>query len=170
LESPPEGLVEGLDQIIKACEYGMVNATIMKKQYQDIFAANEKEKQKCKRSRRQIQHDRGLTREEAQSLTITPAEPVELSAIQCTEPPPPGSTSRSRAPPRCSNCGSHGHRRTRCPNPSVWLSVDNLIYLLYGDFGDRFGRVIGSGVDYVTLRDAGLRKHAGSLAKANRGF
>ncbi|KMP09533.1 hypothetical protein CIRG_09703 [Coccidioides immitis RMSCC 2394] len=45
LGSPPHGLVEGLDQIIKACEYGMVNATIMKKQYQDIFAANEKEKQ-----------------------------------------------------------------------------------------------------------------------------
>ncbi|PGH13862.1 hypothetical protein AJ79_03430, partial [Helicocarpus griseus UAMH5409] len=76
-------------------------------------------KQKRKRSRRQIQHEGGLTREEAQSLTITPAEPVELSAIQCTEPPPPGSTPRSRAPPRCSNCGSHGHRRTRCPNPSV---------------------------------------------------
>ncbi|KMU91929.1 hypothetical protein CIHG_09710 [Coccidioides immitis H538.4] len=49
LGSPPHGLVEGLDQIIKACEYGMVNATIMKKQYQDIFAANEKEKQKYTR-------------------------------------------------------------------------------------------------------------------------
>ncbi|EFW19051.1 conserved hypothetical protein [Coccidioides posadasii str. Silveira] len=49
LGSPPHGLVEGLDQIIKACEYGMANATIMKKQYQDIFAANEKEKQKYTR-------------------------------------------------------------------------------------------------------------------------
>ncbi|EER30060.1 mariner-Tc1 transposon family protein [Coccidioides posadasii C735 delta SOWgp] len=52
LESSTQGLMEGFDQIIKACEYGMVNATIMKKQYQDIFATNEKEKQKCTRSKR----------------------------------------------------------------------------------------------------------------------
>ncbi|OJD11311.1 hypothetical protein AJ78_07894 [Emergomyces pasteurianus Ep9510] len=46
LESLSEDLMKGLNQIIKACEYRMINVTIMKKQYQDIFAVNEKEKQK----------------------------------------------------------------------------------------------------------------------------
>ncbi|EDN08447.1 conserved hypothetical protein [Histoplasma mississippiense (nom. inval.)] len=48
-QDQPHGLVEGFDQIIKACEYGMVSAMVMKKQYEDIFNANEKEKQKRKR-------------------------------------------------------------------------------------------------------------------------
>ncbi|EDN02779.1 conserved hypothetical protein [Histoplasma mississippiense (nom. inval.)] len=47
-QDQPHGLVEGFDQIIKACEYGMVSAMVMKKQYEDIFNANEKEKQKRK--------------------------------------------------------------------------------------------------------------------------
>ncbi|EFW17853.1 conserved hypothetical protein [Coccidioides posadasii str. Silveira] len=119
LESSPQGLMEGFDQIIKACEYGMVSATIMKKQYQDIFAANEKEKQKRKRSRRQIQHEGGLTREEAQALIIPPAEVVELPAIQPSEAPASEPARRSRAPSRCTNCQIVGHTRRSCPNPSV---------------------------------------------------
>ncbi|KMP01593.1 hypothetical protein CIRG_01732 [Coccidioides immitis RMSCC 2394] len=119
LESSSQGLMEGFYQIIKACEYGMVSATIMKKQYQNIFAANEKEKQKHKRSRRQIQHEGGLTREQAQALIIPPAEVVELPAIQPSEAPASEPARRSRAPPRCTNCQIVGHTRRSCPNPSV---------------------------------------------------
>ncbi|KGY14541.1 hypothetical protein PABG_12605 [Paracoccidioides brasiliensis Pb03] len=92
--SPPGGLVKGLDQIIKACEYGIVNTTIMKKQYQDIVAANEKEKQKRKRSTRRIQQEGGLTREEVQDLVISPAESVGLSVLQPLEPLPAESRPR----------------------------------------------------------------------------
>ena len=119
LESPSRDLMKGFDQIIKACEYGMVSATIMKKQYQDIFAANEKEKQKRKRSSRRIQREGGLTREEAQDPTTLPDEPVEQPVIQTPAPPPPEPMPRSRAPPRCSNCNTLGHIRTGCPNPHV---------------------------------------------------
>ena len=119
LGSPPQGLVEGLNQIIKACEYGMVNATIMKKQYQDIFAANEKEKQKHKRSSRRIQHEGGLTRKEAQGLIISSAEPVEQPVMQSSESTAPELAAHSRAPPRCSNCNTLGHKRTHCPNPII---------------------------------------------------
>ncbi|PGH07543.1 hypothetical protein AJ79_06278 [Helicocarpus griseus UAMH5409] len=113
----------------------------MKKQYQDIFSANEKEKQKRKRSTHRIPHEGGLTREEAQNLVIPPAEPVEQPVIQPPEPAAPEPAPHSRAPPRCSNCGSHSHKRTRCPNPS-------------SDFGGRLGWVAGSLVDYVTVTDA----------------
>ena len=53
----------------------------MKKQYQDIFAANEKEKQKHKRSTRRIQQEGGLTREEAAELAILSAVSVKQSVI-----------------------------------------------------------------------------------------
>lgn len=104
----------------------MVNATIMKKQYQDIFNANEIEKQKRKRSRRRIQQEvGGLTSEEVQSLLAPlaaptePAEPVEQPVIQPREPLPSEPAPRRRAPHRCSNCNTLGHTRLRCPQPRV---------------------------------------------------
>ncbi|PGG95108.1 hypothetical protein AJ79_10256, partial [Helicocarpus griseus UAMH5409] len=78
-----QGFVKEFDQIIKACEYEMVNATIMKKQYQNIFAANEKEKQKCKRSTHRISREESLTREEAQNLIISSAEPAYATDGGC---------------------------------------------------------------------------------------
>ncbi|KAI1905860.1 hypothetical protein LOZ65_006916, partial [Ophidiomyces ophidiicola] len=99
LESSPQGLVEGFDQIIKACEYGMVSAAIMKKQYQDIFISNEKEKQNRKRSTRRIAREGGLTREEAQNLIIPPVEAVEQPIIQPPKSAAPAPAPQSRAPP-----------------------------------------------------------------------
>ncbi|ODH48697.1 hypothetical protein GX48_05132 [Paracoccidioides brasiliensis] len=62
VEGQSQGFVEDFDQIIKACEHGMVSTTILKKQYQDIFNVNEIEKQKWTRFKYQIQHAGGLTR------------------------------------------------------------------------------------------------------------
>ncbi|PGG94927.1 hypothetical protein AJ79_10357, partial [Helicocarpus griseus UAMH5409] len=89
------------------------------KQYQDIFAANEKEKQKHKRSTHRIPHEEGLTREEAQDLIISPAEPVEQPINQPPEPAAPEPAPRSQAPPRCTNCQIVGHTRRSCPSPIV---------------------------------------------------
>ncbi|KGQ01649.1 hypothetical protein PAAG_11640 [Paracoccidioides lutzii Pb01] len=66
----------------------MVSATIMKKQYQDIFNVNEIEKQKRNRSRHQIQHAGGLTRNEAQDLIVPSAAPIEQAVIQPCESQP----------------------------------------------------------------------------------
>ena len=63
----------------------MITVSVMKKQYRDTFASNEKEKQKCARSRRLIQHEGGLTREEAQSPICPPNLPVEC-VVDCTKP------------------------------------------------------------------------------------
>ncbi|EDN06147.1 conserved hypothetical protein [Histoplasma mississippiense (nom. inval.)] len=118
-QDQPHGLVEGFDQIIKACEYGMVSAMVMKKQYEDIFNANEKEKQKRKRSTRRIPSAGGLTRNEAQNLIIPAAEPVEQPVIQHSVPAAPEPRPRIRAPQRCSNCNTVGHTRIRCPQLHV---------------------------------------------------
>ena len=116
---PSEALEEGFGQILKACEREMVTASVMKKQYQDIFASNEKEKQKRARSRRLIQHEGGLTREEAQSLIPPPNLPVECTVDQLYEAEPPVLQPRLRAPPKCSNCNTAGHTRRTCPKPSI---------------------------------------------------
>jgi hypothetical protein len=124
VEGQPQGLVEGLNQIIKACEYGMVSATIMKKQYQDIFNANETEKQKRTRSRARIQQQvGGLTSEEVQHIldspagAAEPAEAVEQLATQSGEPAASTPLARQRVPQRCSKCGIPGHKRTSCQAP-----------------------------------------------------
>ncbi|EDN10859.1 conserved hypothetical protein [Histoplasma mississippiense (nom. inval.)] len=118
-QDQPHGLVEGFDQITKACEYGMVSAMVMKKQYEDIFNANEKEKQKRKRSTRRIPSAGGLTRNEAQNLIIPAAEPAEQPVIQHSVPAAPEPRPRIRAPQRCSNCNTVGHTRIRCPQLHV---------------------------------------------------
>ncbi|KAI1932708.1 hypothetical protein LOZ66_006796 [Ophidiomyces ophidiicola] len=70
------------NQIIKICEYEIVSAVIMKKQYQNIFLSNEKEKQKCKRSTCRIAHEEDLTRKETQNLIISSVKTVEQLIIQ----------------------------------------------------------------------------------------
>ena len=86
---PSEALGEGFGQILKACKCEMITASVMKKQYQDIFASNEKKKQKHTRFKRLIQHKGGLTREEAQNLIPPPNLPVECMADQLYEPEQP---------------------------------------------------------------------------------
>ena len=46
----------------------MIIASIMKKQYKNIFISNEKEKQKHIRFKKLILHEKDLTRKKAQNL------------------------------------------------------------------------------------------------------
>ena len=46
----------------------MITASVMKKQYENIFASNKKKKQKYTQFKKLIPHERDLTREEAQNL------------------------------------------------------------------------------------------------------
>jgi hypothetical protein len=54
--------------MLKACEITMNELSIIWKEVHDLRAANEKEKQKRRRSTAQISHEGGLTRDEAQNL------------------------------------------------------------------------------------------------------
>ncbi|KAL1978963.1 hypothetical protein VTN96DRAFT_7980 [Rasamsonia emersonii] len=78
----------------------MIQAAITKKQYQDLFAAHEKEKQKKK-----IHHEGGITREEAQDLMRSRDQVVEPPVNDPPQSQLPASQPRQRAPQKCSNCG-----------------------------------------------------------------
>jgi hypothetical protein len=52
----------------KAYEISINELLIVRKEVHDLRAAHEKEKQKRGRSRKQISHEQGITREEAQAL------------------------------------------------------------------------------------------------------
>ncbi|KKA16919.1 hypothetical protein T310_9470, partial [Rasamsonia emersonii CBS 393.64] len=78
-------------QITKACESTMIQAAITKKQYQDLFAAHEKEKQKKK-----IHHEGGITREEAQDLMRSRDQVVEPPVNDPPQSQLPASQPRQR--------------------------------------------------------------------------
>lgn len=99
--------------------YEMIITSIMKKQYKNIFISNKKKKQKCTRSKRLIPHERDLTREETQSLISFFNISVESLVSQLYKAESPVLQSQSQAPQKCSNCGTVGHTRRTCPNPSL---------------------------------------------------
>jgi hypothetical protein len=59
--SPPTPTKAALDQIIKGCEMAMNNAILLTKENQDLHAVHEKQLQKRKRSRRQIESIEGFS-------------------------------------------------------------------------------------------------------------
>jgi hypothetical protein len=90
----------------------MHSAALLAKENHDLRAANEKEKQKRKQSRRQMTPNEGLSIQEARDLIQARNEQgneVEGSSTPLYLEPP------KRAPLRCTNCFIVGHTRTRCP-------------------------------------------------------
>jgi hypothetical protein len=59
---------EVIDWMSKAYEMTVNSLMLLGKEVYNLWAANEKEKQKRRRSRKQITHEQGITREEAQAL------------------------------------------------------------------------------------------------------
>jgi hypothetical protein len=111
---PLDRFDQAFNQITKACESTMIQAAIMKKQYQDLFAMHEKEKQKRQRSKKKLQHEGGITREEARDLIRSRDEAIQTPGNEAVQSTAEASQPRRRAPPKCSNCGIVGHSRVRC--------------------------------------------------------
>jgi hypothetical protein len=66
--SPIGSVDEAIDRMSKAYEMTANSLMLLRKEVHDLRAAHEKEKQKRGRSRRQIEHGQGISREEAQAL------------------------------------------------------------------------------------------------------
>jgi hypothetical protein len=118
--SPLSPINKAVDRMSKACEMTMNELSIIRKEVHDLRAANEKEKQKRRRSTRRIAHEGGLTRQEAQDLMQSQnqlSNPVANNSTGPAEAERVASQPRVRAQFRCSNCNILGHRRNQCPNP-----------------------------------------------------
>ncbi|KKA22176.1 Transposase [Rasamsonia emersonii CBS 393.64] len=114
-QSPSTPSKRALQQIIKGCEIALYNAAILAQENHDLRMANEKEKQKRGRSRRQMSPNQGLSVQEARDLIHQRNEQGdEIQEIAMGSASLPSNAPR-RAPPTCSNCHIQGHIRTGCP-------------------------------------------------------
>jgi hypothetical protein len=114
--SPPTPTNTALNQLIKGCQVAMHSATVLAKENRDLRAANEKQKQKGRRSNKRLSHAGGLSIQEARELINRPNQAGEASNSMGVEVDTITSQPPSRAPPRCSDCHILGHRRNQCPN------------------------------------------------------
>jgi hypothetical protein len=114
--SPLDIMAQAMDRLSKAHEYTTHENLILRKENHDLRAAHEKEKQKRRRSRKQISHEQGITREEAQALISRPVEASQTVTTAPAEPELPASQPPVRRQFRCSGCGIAGHKITGCPN------------------------------------------------------
>jgi hypothetical protein len=112
--SPPTPTKQALDQLIKGCQLAMHSAVILAHENQELRAANEKQIQKRKKSKKQLPHAGSLTIEEGAQLLqdAQMADEAIEGAIQ--QEASDALNTRQRAPPRCSNCHLIGHKRTQC--------------------------------------------------------
>ncbi|OQE10642.1 hypothetical protein PENFLA_c084G08738 [Penicillium flavigenum] len=83
-----------INQVLKACQITMQSAALLEKEVSELRAANEKQKQKRTRSRRQIPAEEGLSVQEASALIMQPVEAVEAPT------PGPGIHGESALQPR----------------------------------------------------------------------
>ena len=115
-ESPTNAM---FNQVIKSCEIVWHHNGILAKENSDLHAANEKQKQKRSRSKRQITREEGLTIQEGRGLVAQSEQPAEAEYISEQQPVQEASEVRRIAPPRCSDCNVVGHKRPKCPNRST---------------------------------------------------
>jgi hypothetical protein len=115
-ESPGPSVNEAIDRVAKAYEMTANSLLFLGKEFHELRASHEKEKQKRRRSKTQISHDRGITREEAQNLVQGQVEASQPITAALAEPELPASQVRVRRPYKCSNCGTLGHKINQCPN------------------------------------------------------
>jgi len=117
--SPPSPSKTMLDQIIKGHCIALYNTALLAEENTALRTANEKKRQKCNRSKRQIPCDGGLTVEEglqlAQQLKSLD-EAIRVDSHAQSELPNQAAGSATRAPPRCSGCREIGHKINACKN------------------------------------------------------
>ena len=112
-ESP---INKALKQLIKGSEQTMHEVILLKKEVHDLQAENGKQKKQRARPNRRIPIDQGLSTQEAQESInrLNQADEAANSGVQ--ESREITLQRAARAPPRCTNCGTVGHSRNRCPN------------------------------------------------------
>ncbi|EED15968.1 conserved hypothetical protein [Talaromyces stipitatus ATCC 10500] len=103
-------------RLSKAYEILANDALLVRKENRDLRAAHEKEKQKRKKSNKQISIEQGITREEAQALVQGQVEASQAVTTTTAEPELPALQAAVRRQYRCSGCNVMGHRINQCPS------------------------------------------------------
>lgn len=88
---------------------------IWKENY-NLQAIHKKEKQKCKRSNKQISTEQGITRKEAQVLIQDQVEVSQAVTTALAKPELPASQAVVRHQFHCSGCGVEGHKINQYPS------------------------------------------------------
>jgi hypothetical protein len=101
--------------MFKAYKMTTNSLILLEKEVYNLQATHEKEKQKHRQSRRQIEHRQGITREEAQALIQSPIEAFQSIITALVESKLPALQTLVRRQFRCSDCNILGHRRPQCP-------------------------------------------------------
>ena len=112
--SPPSPSNRALNQLVKGFQLQLQSHILQAQEIKELRAANEKQKQKRGKSRRQIQAEAGLTVQEASQLITEPVEAIEAPPSPPRRSPSLALQPRTRAPPKCSGCGEIGHNINRC--------------------------------------------------------
>jgi len=114
--NPNQEINQAVIRLSKAYEILANDVLLTRKENYDLRAANEKEKQKRQKSKKQISIEQGITREEAQALVQGQVEASQAVTTTPAEPELPASQAVIRRQFRCSGCGVEGHRINRCPS------------------------------------------------------
>ena len=113
--SPPSPSDRALNQLMKGFQLQIQSHILQAQEIKELRAANEKQKQKRTRSRRQIPAEEGLSVQEVSTLITEPVEAVEAPPPRRQRRPSPPLQPRTRALPTCGLCKNQGHKRNACP-------------------------------------------------------
>jgi hypothetical protein len=117
--SPPSPSDRALNQLVKGFRLTMQGTILLANENKELRAANEKQKQKRTRSRRQIPAEEGLSVQEASTLIIQQQEATEGPPTSPGIPRESAIQPRTRPPRGCGICRKPGHRRETCPDRPV---------------------------------------------------
>jgi hypothetical protein len=115
-KSPPSSLNSAIDQVLKACQMNMQSSAFLTREIELLRAGHEKIKRNEARSKLQIAHTEGLSVAEIKELAQKARNDQIQPPIDQPTGQPGAQERRFRAPPKCSQCGIQGHKRTHCPN------------------------------------------------------
>ncbi|OJJ94559.1 hypothetical protein ASPACDRAFT_1860847 [Aspergillus aculeatus ATCC 16872] len=104
-----------LSYIVKGCEIAINRAALLEQEVDELRTGLERQNAKNKRSHRQMAGLNGLTVDEAKNAFKRVCEADQVGGSQFEESAAGEEQPRRRAPPRCSDCNTIGHIRTRCP-------------------------------------------------------
>ena len=112
--SPPTPSKQALDEFVKGCELAIYNAGLLARENTDLreFVADNMVKKS--RSRHLITPADGLSFTEARDLISSRNNEVQVSGGVSSSTALPTLERHSRAPPKYTNCGIQGHKRTSC--------------------------------------------------------